>query len=58
MNPIFLASLAIAAMFLLILLHVPIGIAMATVGIIGYGIMTSFGPGFSLLASEAATNLG
>jgi len=57
MNPILLATLAIAAMFLLILLHVPIGIAMATVGVVGYGIMTSFGPGLSLLASEAATNL-
>ncbi len=57
MDPILLASLAIGAMFVLILLHVPIGIAMATVGIISYGLMTSFGTGLSLLASEAVTNL-
>lgn len=57
MSPILLASLAIAAMFVLILLYVPIGIAMASVGIIGFGLLTSFGSGFSLLASETAINL-
>lgn len=57
MNPILLASLAIAAMFVLILLHVPIGISMAAVGIIGFGLLNSFGSGFSLLASETAINL-
>lgn len=57
MNPILLSSLAIAAMFVLILLHVPIGISMATVGIIGFGLLSSFGSGLSLLASETAINL-
>lgn len=57
MNPILLASLAIAAMFVLILLHVPIGISMAAVGIIGFGLLNSFGSAFSLLASETSINL-
>jgi len=56
MEPLILATIAIAAMFVLILLHVPIGIAMATVGVVGYGLMTSFQTGFSLLALEGATN--
>jgi C4-dicarboxylate transporter, DctM subunit len=57
MSPILLASLAILAMFILILMHVPIGFAMAAVGIIGFGLMTSFGAGLSLVASEAASNM-
>lgn len=56
MSPILLALLAIAAMFVLILLHVPIGVAMAVVGVIGYGLMTTFGAGLSLMATEVATN--
>lgn len=56
MSPILLALLAIAAMFVLILLHVPIGVAMAVVGVIGYGMMTTFGAGLSLMATEVATN--
>jgi len=57
MDPILLASFAILGMFVLILLHVPIGLAMAMVGVIGYGLMTSFGASFSLLAVEGVTNL-
>jgi len=57
MDPLLFVSLAIAGMFILILLHVPIGLAMATVGIIGYGLMTSFTASFSLLTSETITNL-
>ena len=56
MSPILLSLLAIAAMFILILLHVPIGFAMAIVGVVGFGLMNSFNAGLSLLASEAATN--
>ena len=56
MSPILLSLLAIAAMFILILLHVPVGIAMAIVGVVGFGLMTSFDTGLTLLASEAVTN--
>lgn len=55
MDPILLASLAIVGMFILIMLHVPIGLAMGTVGLIGFGLMSSFGASFSLLASETVT---
>lgn len=58
MDPILLAILLILAMFVLILLHVPIGISMAMVGIAGYGLMSGFGPGLSLVASETSANLG
>ena len=55
MDPIAIAGLGLAGMFGLILLHVPIGIAMATVGVIGYGIITGFGPALSLLATESSS---
>lgn len=56
MSPILLAVLGIAAMFILILLHVPIGVAMAVVGVVGFGMMNTMDAGLSLLASEAVTN--
>ena len=57
MDPILLASLAILSMFVFILLHVPIGLAMAMVGVIGYGLMTSFAASSSLLSVEGIANL-
>jgi tripartite ATP-independent transporter DctM subunit len=58
MTPLVLAALAILAMFVLIALHVPIGISMGVVGVVGFGFMSSsFPAGLSLLASEAASNL-
>jgi len=58
MNPLFIGSLGIAAMFFLILLQVPIGISMAAIGFIGVGLMDSFSAGFSVLGAEAASTLG
>jgi len=57
MDPITLASFAIAGMFVMIVLHVPIGLSMALAGVIGYGFLTSFGASFSLLSSEGIANL-
>jgi len=58
MSPLALATLAILAMFILIALHVPIGISMAVVGVVGYSLMaSSFDIGTSILASEAVRNL-
>jgi len=57
MDPILLASLAIIGMFILIMLHVPIGLAMATVGVIAFGLMSSFKASFSLLATEMVTTI-
>jgi C4-dicarboxylate transporter DctM subunit len=55
MDPILLAVIAILVMFLLIALHVPLGIAMAAVGVAGFAYMSSFNAGASLLSSETIT---
>ena len=55
MDPITIAGLGIAAMFALILLQVPIGIAMAVIGVIGYGIISGFAPALTLLATESSS---
>ena len=55
MDPILLAILGIAAMFLLILLHVPLGVAMGLSGIVGFAILGGLMPALSLLASETAS---
>jgi len=54
MDPILLAVLGLLGMFALILLHVPIGIAMAVAGIVGYGSLNEFGPVLTLAATETA----
>ncbi|MCH1611260.1 MAG: hypothetical protein L7S53_08140, partial [Luminiphilus sp.] len=41
-----------AALFLMILLQVPVGIAMALVGVVGTGILIGFDPALALLAIE------
>jgi C4-dicarboxylate transporter, DctM subunit len=55
MDPTVYAFLAIGVMFILILLHVPIGIAMAVIGISGFGMICGFLPAFSLLATETSS---
>jgi TRAP-type C4-dicarboxylate transport system permease large subunit len=55
MDPVMLAVLGIAAMFLLILLHVPLGVAMGVSGIIGFALIGGVMPALSLLASETAS---
>ena len=57
MDPIVITILGIIGMFVLIFLEVPIGIAMAAAGTIGFGIMVNFEAAFSLLASETITNI-
>ncbi|NQU70950.1 MAG: TRAP transporter large permease, partial [Rhodospirillales bacterium] len=52
MDPILVASLGLIGMFVLIVLHIPIGIAMAVAGFVGFGIMNGFGPAASLFATE------
>ena len=45
MDPILLAVVAILLLFLLIALQVPLGIAMAAVGVAGFAYMSSFNAG-------------
>lgn len=55
MDPLTIAFLGLAGMFLLIFLHVPLGVAMGVAGVIGFGLLAGFKPAFSLLASETAS---
>lgn len=55
MDPLVIAVIGCAAMMGLILLHVPIGISMALVGVVGFAQVAGWGPAISLLASEPAS---
>ncbi len=54
MDPILMAILGLLGMFLLILIHVPIGVSMGVAGIIGYGLLNNFGSSVTLAATETA----
>lgn len=54
-DPLTIAILGIAAIFALMLIHVPIGVAMGLVGVVGFGLVVGWGPAFSLLANEPAS---
>lgn len=54
MDPVALALVGLAGMFVLILLHVPLGVAMGVAGIVGFGLHSGMAPALSLLASETA----
>lgn len=55
MDPVTVALLGLGGMFLLIVLHVPLGVAMGVAGIVGFGLLSGFMPAFSLLASETSS---
>ena len=52
MDPISLMALGVGGMFALIALHVPIGVAMGIAGVVGYGLLSGFGPAVSLFDTE------
>ncbi|MBT3917475.1 MAG: TRAP transporter large permease [Rhodospirillaceae bacterium] len=53
MDPVLISVLGIIGMFALVILHVPIGVAMATAGAVGYAVLqTSWKPAVSLFATE------
>ena len=52
MQPAVIGAVGIAALFALILLQVPIGFAMMTVGIVGFALQAGWLPAFSFLAQE------
>jgi len=54
MDPILVAVLGMVGMFALILLHVPIGIAMIVVGVVGFSALTGNPLPYSVIATEAA----
>ena len=55
MDPVLIASLGLLSMFALIVLHVPIGVAMAVAGVVGVGLLIGFQPAISLFSVEAAS---
>jgi len=57
MDPIMVAVLGVLFMFLLILLQVPIGIAMAVTGVGGFGLLQGFGPALTILSTEASVTI-
>ncbi len=52
MDPILTGLIGLGAMFALIALQVPIGIAMGTVGVVGCALMIGWGPALSLVGTE------
>src|SRR5690606_2918247 len=56
--PAAIVALALAAVFLLIFLHVPIGIAMTVVGVAGFAIFSGWNAALTLLSTEPASLLG
>ncbi len=57
----FVAATGFAALFGLMLLRLPIGLCMGAVGVVGFGVMSGFGPALRLLAQSpirTATDAG
>ena len=52
MTPLAIGALGLVALFVLIMLHVPIAFAMIIVGITGYALQAGWAPAFTILASE------
>ena len=58
MSPFVVGGLGMGALFVLIILQIPIGIAMLIVGVVGFALQTGWGPAFSLLVGDPAGYLG
>ena len=57
MDPVILAILGLVGMFLLIGLHVPIGVAMGVAGILTFTAMVDLGPGLAIAGVEAVSTI-
>jgi C4-dicarboxylate transporter DctM subunit len=55
MDPVLTGLIGLAAIFVLIALQVPIGIAMGTVGVVGCALMIGWGPALSLVGTEPSS---
>ena len=51
MDPLLIAVLGTIGMFVLIALHIPIGVAMALAGVIGFAFLAGWAPAVALLAN-------
>lgn len=57
MDPALIVLLGLGAMFVLILLHVPVGISMLVIGVGGYAVLGGWKPALSTLVSEVSSNI-
>ncbi len=55
MDPVVIAILGTVLLFVLILLHVPIGVAMALAGVAGFAMLAGFSPAVAIPGIEAVT---
>tara|TARA_R110002110_G_scaffold13696_9_gene65548 strand:+ start:1904 stop:3211 length:1308 start_codon:yes stop_codon:yes gene_type:complete len=55
MDPILTGLIGLGAMFLMIILHIPIGIAMGLTGLVGVATIIGWGPAVSLLGTEPSS---
>lgn len=58
MTATFIGIAGIVALFVLVVLHVPLAIAMIAVGIVAFALQTDWGPALTYLASEPSQVLG
>jgi len=56
-DPVMLTVWGLLATFVLILLHVPVGVAMGLAGIVGFGLLQGFAPALAMIASETSNAL-
>lgn len=56
-DPVMLTVWGLLATFVLILLHVPVGVAMGLAGLAGFGLLQGFGPALAMIASETSNAL-
>lgn len=56
-GPVALTLWGLLGTFLLIALQVPVGIAMGIAGVVGFGVLSGFGPALAMIASETSNNL-
>ena len=57
MDPIFIGALGLGAKFVLIALHVPIGVAMGITGVASVGFMIGWEPALTLLGTEPSAKI-
>jgi tripartite ATP-independent transporter DctM subunit len=56
-DPVLLTVLGLVATFVLIALHVPVGVAMGLAGVTGFGLLVGVQPALAMIASETSNNL-
>ncbi len=56
-DSVLLTGWGLLGTFVLIALHVPVGVAMGIAGVVGFGLLAGFEPALAMIASETSNNL-